>query len=88
VTELRPTSFTVNGFTFKMLPVEGGTFSMGGTPEQGTVTKEDEQPVHEVTLDAFLIGEYEVTGALWKAVMGYLPPRMLADNKPVGNVSW
>ncbi len=28
--------FTVNGATFTMVKVEGGTFEMGGTPEQGT----------------------------------------------------
>jgi formylglycine-generating enzyme required for sulfatase activity len=80
--------FNVNGFTFKMMPVEGGTFQMGGTDEQGQLAKDDEKPVHAVTLDSFMIGQYEVTGALWNAVMGYLPPNMQADNKPVGNISW
>lgn len=88
VTVMKPESFTVNGFTFKMMPVEGGTFRMGATEEHERLAKEDERPVHEVTLDAFMIGQYEVTGALWKAVMGWLPPRMLADDKPVGNISW
>ena len=88
VTVLKPEVITVNGLSFRMLPVEGGTFQMGATPEQSSFGKEDELPVHEVTLDSFMIGQNEVTGLLWNAVMGYLPPQMQADNMPVGNVSW
>ena len=34
-------TFTVNGVTFKMVTVEGGTFTMGGTSEQGAVASGD-----------------------------------------------
>ena len=61
--------FTVNGVTFKMIPVEGGTFTMGATPEQQNPYS-DEEPAHQVTLSSYAIGETEVTQALWKAVMG------------------
>ena len=57
--------FTVNGVSFKMVAVEGGTFQMGS--EDG---ESDEQPVHSVTLSDYYIGETEVTQALWEAVMG------------------
>ena len=83
-----PEEFTVGDVKFKMLPVEGGIFSMGATIDQLNLSKDDEKPAHQVTLDNYKIGQYEVTGALWKAVMGYLPPNMKADNYPVGNVSW
>ena len=63
-------SFTLNGVTFKMIYVKGGTFTMGYTSEQGGDCLLDERPSHQVTLSDFWIGETEVTQALWQAVMG------------------
>lgn len=80
--------FTVNGVSFKMIHVEGGTFQMGATPEQGSDTYDREKPVHSVTLSSYHIGETPVTQALWKAVMGDNPSWYKGDNLPVGNVSW
>ena len=79
--------FTVNGVTFKMIPVEGGTFTMGATPEQQNPYS-DEEPAHQVTLSSYAIGETEVPQALWKAVMGNNPSRLQGDDRPVENVSW
>jgi formylglycine-generating enzyme required for sulfatase activity len=59
-----------------MVYVPGGSFEMGST--QYT----NESPVHTVTLTDFYIGKYEVTQALWKAVMGSLPRLMLQNNPP------
>ena len=60
----------VNGVTFLMKYVEGGTFQMGSNDiERG----DDENPVHSVTVSSFFIGETVVTQALWKAVMGSEP---------------
>ena len=64
--------FSVNGVAFKMVYVEGGTFTMGCTSEQSDCNN-DATPVHGVTLSDFMIGETEVTQALWKAVMGSEP---------------
>ena len=36
----------------------------------------------------YLIGQTEVTCALWKAVMGSLPKGNSGDNKPIYNVTW
>jgi formylglycine-generating enzyme required for sulfatase activity len=44
---------TVNGHEFWMLPVEGGSFSMG-SPEGDKEASEDEKPQHEVTVGDFL----------------------------------
>lgn len=60
-------SFEVNGASFNMNFVEGGTFEMGCDDEQAY---DDEKPVHTVTLDGYYIGELLVTQGLWKAVMG------------------
>lgn len=67
-------TITVNGESFDMIYVEGGTFQMGATPEQGDESNEWEKPVHAVTLDSYYIGKFEVTQKLWKAVMGNYPP--------------
>ena len=81
-------TFTVNGVSFEMVFVEGGTFQMGATSEQGSETKDDEKPVHNVTLSDFCIGKTEVTQALWKAVMGKNPSHFKGDSLPVESVLW
>ena len=81
-------TFTVNGVAFKMIKVEGGTFPMGATPEQGNDADADESPTHPVTLNTYYIGETEVTQALWTAVMGSNPSYFQGDSLPVERVSW
>ena len=82
-------TFTANGVSFKMIFVEGGTFTMGCTSEQGSDCWDDEKPSHSVTLSNYYIGQTEVTQALWKAVMGSNPSNfMKGDNYPVEYVSW
>ena len=80
--------FTVNGVSFTMVAVQGGTFSMGATSEQGIDAYSDEKPIHSVTVSDYCIGETEVTQALWKAVMGSNPSCLKGDNLPVKEVSW
>ena len=80
-------TFDVNGVSFTMIPVEGGTFTMGATSEQEDPF-EDEKPTHQVTLSSYYIGETEVTQALWKAVMGSNPSEFKGDNLPVESVYW
>jgi formylglycine-generating enzyme required for sulfatase activity len=41
----------------EMVFVEGGTFTMGCTSEQGSDCEEDEKPAHSVTLSSFQIGK-------------------------------
>ena len=79
---------TVNNVSFTMIPVEGGTFTMGATAEQGSDGSEREKPVHQVTLDTYYIGQTEVTQALWVAVMGSNPSHFAGEFNPVENVSW
>ena len=71
-----------------MVYVKGGTFTMGCTPEQGNDCEYDEKPTHQVTLDDFYIGKYEVKQAQWQAVMGNNPSFFKGDNLPVESVSW
>lgn len=53
--------FTVKDVSFTMVYVQGGTFTMGCTPEQGGDCYDFETPVHTVTLSTYYIGETEVT---------------------------
>lgn len=75
--------------SYKMIYVQGDTFCMGATSEQGSEAfVDDEYPSHWVMLDSYYIGETEVTQALWKAVMGNNPSNWKGDNLPVEQVSW
>ena len=46
-------TIVVNGVEFNMVKIEGGTFHMGATSEQGGY--DDEKPVHRVTLSDYYI---------------------------------
>ena len=82
-------TFTVNGVSFTMIRVDGGTFKMGATKAQDSDAYDDESPVHEVTLSTYMMGETEVTQALWQAVMGSNPSKFTGDpSRPVERVSW
>ncbi len=86
--EVNSGKFTVNGVSFEMVRVEGGTFRMGTTSEQEDDAYSDEKPVHSVTLSSYYIGKTEVTQALWQAVMGSNPSDFEGDDLPVECVSW
>ena len=74
----------------EMVFVQGGTFTMGCTDEQGRNCGGDEKPAHLVTLSDYYIGKYEVTQGLWKKVMGNNPSKFIncGDDCPVEMVSW
>ena len=77
-----------DGISIEMVKVEAGTFMMGATSEMEN-PDDSEKPVHQVTLtNDYYMSKYEVTQALWKAVMGNNPSDFMGDNFPVENVSW
>ncbi len=66
--------------------VKGGCYRMGDTFGDGY---DDEKPVHEVCVDGFYIGKYEVTQGQWEKVMGNNPSSFRKGNDyPVEGVSW
>lgn len=67
--------FKVKGVTFRMKPVQGGTFVMGALPTD-TLADKDEVS-HQVSVKTFYMGETEVTQELWEAVM----PKNRSKNK-------
>jgi len=72
----------------EMISVDGGTFTMGCTSEQGRDCKKNEKPAHLVRLSSFSISKYEITQSQWKAIMGNNPSFFQRDDFPVTNVSW
>ena len=88
------------GLNMKMVYVEGGSFQMGATSEQGSDAWDNEKPVHSVTLDSYYIAECEVTQAQWQKIMGTTvyqqrdkkgsdnSMRGVGDNHPMYYVSW
>lgn len=82
-------TFTVNSVSFEMIRIEGGTFMMGATAEQGSYAEDNEKPAHQVTLSDYYIGKYQVTDVLWQAVMEDNPSHFKGDlQSPVVGVSW
>ncbi|MDR1458914.1 MAG: formylglycine-generating enzyme family protein [Bacteroidales bacterium] len=84
----------------EMVFVQGNTFGMGCSSEQGEDCYNDESPLHSVTLNDFYIGKYEITQAQWEALMGTnirqqrdkadtnRPLAGEGDNYPMYYVSW
>jgi hypothetical protein len=67
--------FKVKGVTFRMKPVQGGTFVMGALPTDTLADKDEVR--HQVSVKTFYMGETEVTQELWEAVM----PKNRSKNK-------
>lgn len=69
--ELRTSTYDLNGVEFTMILVEGGTFTMGDDERAagGGTQVANQAGEHEVTLSPYLIGQTEVTIALWDEVM-------------------
>ena len=87
-TENKQEEFVVNDVSFKMITIQGGTFTMGATSEQGSDADDNEKPKHSVTLSDYMIGETVVTQALWEAVMGSNPSKFKGSQIPIEEVSW
>jgi formylglycine-generating enzyme required for sulfatase activity len=70
----------------EMVSIPAGCFRMGSEGYE-----KHERPVHEVCVDGFAIGKYEITQGQWKAVMGGENAALFSscgDKCPVDQVSW
>lgn len=72
-----------------MVVVPGGRFSMGSPPDEPG-RDGDEGPVHEVAVEKFALGKYEITQGQWRALMGDNPSyfKRCGAHCPVDNVTW
>ena len=72
----------------QMVRVEGGTFTMGCTPERQQCGA-GEEPARPVHIESFEIGRFEMTQEIWEAVMGENPSAFGdCPRCPVETVSW
>ena len=69
-----------------MVYVEGGTFMMGGTREQGDDIW-NLPKTHQENVSSFYIGRFLVTQQEWVAIMGKNPSKKKGNNYPVNNIS-
>lgn len=70
----------------RMVLIKGGCFDMGDISGDGDP---DEVPVHQVCVDDFYMGMYEVTQRQWHQVMGTRPSSLInCDDCPVENISY
>ena len=78
----------------EMVPISGGTFTMGDSSRNG-----NEKPEHQVTLSAFKMGRYPITQEQYQDVTGKNPSYFQGDSykpaggedqgsRPVENISW
>lgn len=73
----------ITGMEF--LSVPGGCFQMGDNTGDA-----DEKPAHQVCLDDYYIGKYEVTQGQWQQLMGTSPSffSSCGKNCPVESINW
>jgi eukaryotic-like serine/threonine-protein kinase len=67
--------------------VPSGTFTMG-SPSSEANRSDDEGPQHQVNIESFYLGKYEVTQAQYQAIMDNNPSNFKGDNLPVESVTW
>lgn len=91
---------TAGGINLRMVYVEGGTFTMGCTADQGNECDSDESPNRMTTVGSFYIGMLEVTQSQWEKNMGTSvyqqrdkantewPTRGIGNDYPMYYVSW
>lgn len=68
-----------------MILVESGSFQMGS---DSPLARKREQPIHEVTLDSYYIGKYELTQDIFEQIMGWNYSYFQCAKCPINNVSW
>lgn len=70
-----------NGVKLELVKVAAGSFNMGSNERY-------EKPIHQIRLQEFLIGKYQVTQVQYQAVTGKNPSDFRGAQNPVENVSW
>ncbi len=81
-TNHRDRTFSVNSVTFTMKKIAAVQDVL-----LGDENRKDNKP-YQVSLSEYMIGETEVTQALWQTVMGNNPSNFKGEQKPVEQVTW
>ncbi|MCC5946726.1 MAG: SUMF1/EgtB/PvdO family nonheme iron enzyme [Bernardetiaceae bacterium] len=83
------TTILINGVSFDLVFVKGGTFVMGCQEGRDTNCNNDEKPTRNIKLSNFYIGKYEITQKQWEAIMGKIPNHSKpCTDCPVEFISW
>ncbi len=85
--DIASANYTISLNIAEMIFVPGGTFTMGDTRGVG---RSNELPTHDVTLNSFYLGKYQVTQGDYQDIMDSNPDlgRRVGNIYPVDNVSW
>ncbi len=70
------------GIILELLRIPAGKFMMGSNE------RDNEKPIHEVTIQPFYLGKYPITQEQYQAVMGSNPSHFKGAKLPVEQVSW
>ncbi|NEO46511.1 MAG: formylglycine-generating enzyme family protein [Moorea sp. SIO4A3] len=85
-----------NGVDLDMVSIPEGSFFMG-SPETESWSDDRERPQHQVSIQPFFLGKYQVTQAQWRAVaklpkvkrdLDPDPSEFKGKNRPVEQVTW
>ncbi len=81
---------TINGgggsSSIEMALIPSGSFDMGNHYDgEG---EDRERPIHNVVLNSFYAGNYEIKQSEWEDIMGSNPAAFEGENRPVERVSW
>lgn len=85
---IKTRDFQVNGVSFRMVFVEGGTFEMKEKVHKGFLGFREEETVRKTTISDFYIGQVQVTQELWESVKGSHSSPWKGEKLPVNNLSW
>ena len=79
-------NINLGGLEFSFVEIPEGCFMMGSFENE--YDRHTDELQHNVMLDGFYLGKYEITQAQWKYVMGNNPSYFKGDYLPVENVTW
>lgn len=79
-------NINLGGLEFSFVEIPEGCFMMGSSENE--YDRHTDELQHNVMLDGFYLGKYEITQAQWKYVMGNNPSYFKGDYLPVENVTW
>ncbi len=89
-----PSNYTDSETGMEFVLVKGGCFQMGSPSREDGLEYIGEDPVHEVCVDDFYLGKYEVTNEQYRKYRpvhnsgSFVDDGLNGRNQPVVNVSW
>lgn len=79
-----------DGVKLEMIEIPTGIFVMGSAESEDVYSDiyNNEWPQHEVKINSFYIGKYEITQSQYQTIMGNNPSKFKGGDLPVENVTW